>query len=277
MSLKSFLPHFGGMLLSKITPKHIENFKRKRLNEDKVQPSTINRDLAILKHMFNIAKKLRDYDGKNPVEEVKFFQERQCEMRILDKEEINQLINVSNDYLRPIILIALNTGMRQGELFNLRWNDVDFIEHYIFIKETKSGFARKVPMNSLVTATLKNINRESEFVFCNPKTKGRLKSVARSFKTACKKTGVPDLRFHDLRHTAATYMVTRGTDLVTVSKILGHSDIKMTMRYAHPTPENKRRAVNVLASIFEQGGEKVGTIQSQEPARRNITSLLTTN
>lgn len=276
-SLKNFMPHFEGMSLSKITPKHIEAFKRKRLNEDKVQPNTINRDLGCLRHLFNIAIKFRNYDSGNPVKEVKFFQERQYEMKILNKEEYNELISVSNGYLKPIIILALNTGMRRGEIFNLRWNDVDFTKHYIFIKETKSGYSRKIPMNSLVTGTLKIIERESEFVFCNPKTKNHLKSVWRSFKTACKNASVPDLRFHDLRHTAATLMVTGGVDLVTVKEILGHSRIEMTMRYAHPTPENKINAVNVLASIFEPEERKLGTIQTQESRGDVPTHLLTSN
>ncbi len=137
-SLRSLGPHFKEMLLSKITPGHIEEFKRKRLYEDRVQPSTINRDLGCLRHLFNIAKKLRNYDGKNPVKDVDFFQERQLVMKILNKEEIIRLINVSKDYLKPIIIVALNSGMRRGELFNLRWNDIDFAEHFIFIKKSKS-------------------------------------------------------------------------------------------------------------------------------------------
>ena len=103
-------------------------------------------------------------------------------------------------------------------------------------------------MNALVAATFKNIKREDQLIFYNPKTKNHLKDIYRSFKTACQKVGMPDMRFHDLRHTAATLMVTGGIDLVTVKEILGHSKIEMTMRYAHPTLENKRKAVAVLES-----------------------------
>ena len=277
-SLKSLGPHFKEMLLSKITPGHIEKFKRKRLYEDKVQPSTINRDLGCLRHLFNIAKKLKCYDGENPVKDVDFFQERQLVMKILDREEIIRLINASKDYLKPIIIVALNTGMRRGELFNLRWNDIDFAEHFIFIKKSKSGFMRKIPMNDLVAVTLKNIKGESDFVFCSPKTKGLLTSVRTSFKGACKDARVPDLRFHDLRHTAATLMIMGGIDIVTVKEILGHSDIQMTMRYAHPTPENKRKAVNVLASIFEsKKEEKPVIIWSQAEIEKALSHSLSDN
>jgi len=273
-SLKRLLPHFKDMLLSKITPRHIEEYKRMRL--DKVKTGTINRELASLKHMFTIAEKLGKFDDKNPVKQVKFFQERQYVMKILDREEIKRLIDAAADHLKPILIIAVSTGMRKGEIFNLRWGDVDFIDYYIHIKETKSNVMRKIPMNSIVAATLKNIERKSEFIFPSSWSKKHkhINDVFRLLKAACKKAGIEDLRFHDLRHTAATLMVTGGVPLVTVSQILGHATIHMTMKYAHPTPEDKRKAVNVLASIFEPEREKQGTIQAQGQIDNSVTSLL---
>ncbi len=274
-SLKRLLPFLGDLLLSKITPRHIEEYKKMRL--DKVKPSTINRELICLKHMFNIASKFGKFDDKNPVKEIKFFQERQYIMRILDKEEIRCLINVSTGYLRAMIIIALNTAMRKGEILNLRWNDIDFNEHYIHIKESKSNKTRKIPVNGIVAATLKGIKREGEFVFMSPKTETRFIGTFRSFKTACRKVGVPDLRFHDLRHTAATLMVTGGTDLVTVKEILGHSSIEMTMRYAHPTPENKRKAVNVLGAIIGEKAHESELLNSKEGIQTTKTSDVLNN
>ena len=272
-SLKRLLPFFGNMLLSKIAVRHIEEYKRMRL--DKVKTGTINRELASLKHMFTIAEKLGKFDGKNPVKQVKFFQERQYVMKILDREEINRLIDAAADHLKPILIIALSTGMRKGEIFNLRWSDIDFVDHYINIKRTKSNVMRKVPMNAVVAATLKNMERKSEFIFPSSWSKKHkhIMEVFRLFKAACKKAGIRDLRFHDLRHTAATLMVTGGIPLVTVSQILGHATIHMTMKYAHPTPEDKRKAVNVLASIFEPEREKQGTILTHEQIEERISSL----
>ena len=256
-SIENLNSHFKGKLFSKITPLQIEDYKRKRL--EKVLPATLNRELACLRHMFNLAKKWKVV-YENPVNEVKFLQERKIEIRVLTREEAERLIDAVPDYLKPIIVIALNTGMRRGEILNLRWNDIDFDKYYIFIKEAKSGVARKVPMNSLVAETLKDIKRESNFVFYNPKKRDRRKNVYTAFKSACRKIGIPDFRFHDLRHTAATLMVMGGVDLVTVKEILGHSRIEMTMRYAHPTSENKRKAVAVLDSIFRK---RPGTKQAQ--------------
>lgn len=271
-ALKRLLPHFGDLLLSKISPRHIEDYKRERLKE--VSPSTVNRELCCLRHMFNVATTLEKFDGENPVRKVKSLQVTEYEWKILKKEETKRLINVASESLKPILIVALNTGMRKGEILNLRWNDVDFSNYFIHLKNTKNNRSRKVPMNSLIAEALKKIKRESEFIFCNPKTKKRLSAVFYPFKQACKRASIEDLRFHDCRHTAGTYMVEGGIDLVTVMQILGHSDIKQTIKYCHPTPENKRRAVNILASVIEQDErEKADMPKSYERSEETITSL----
>jgi len=270
IALKWFNLHFKGLSLSRITPKHIEDYKRKRL--DKVKSATINRELAVLGFMFSLATKWK-YTDKNPVKEVKSLQERKIEIRILNKREAEKLIESTTNHLRSIIIIALNTGMRRGEILNLCWSDIDFVNLYIFVKESKSGYTRKVPMNSAVVETLKSCKREANFIFYNPKTKGPMGVYSR-FKTACKKIGFPDLRFHDLRHTAATQMVMSGIDLVTIKELLGHSKIDTTMRYAHPTPENKRKAVAALEFIF---GGKVATNRSQQEKKEVASHSIKSN
>ncbi len=161
--------------------------------------------------------------------------------------------------------------MRKEKIFKQSWNDMDFNQLYIYIKKLKSNRTRKIPMNGVVLADLKSIKSEGEFLFMSQKTGTRLAPVFRSFKAACEKAKISDLRFHDLRHTAATLIVMGGVDLVTVKEILGHSKIEMTMRYAYPTAENKRRAVNVLASVFEE--KKHGTKQAQEQNGKPLTPL----
>ena len=269
--LKHLKPFFKGISLSKINPKYIEDYKRERL--EKVKPATIDRELALLKFMFSLAIKWK-CTNENPVKEVKFFNLRRKMERILDHKEAKQLLDAANERLKSILIVALSTGMRRGEIFDLRWNDVDFDKHFIFIKETKSGVPRKVPMNSLVANTIKSIKRESDFVFCNPKTKDSIKAVQTAFKNARERAGIRDFRFHDLRHTAASWMVAAGIDLVTVKEILGHADIKTTMRYAHPTPENKRRAVNALAAILS---EKTATNRSYNEKEVEINPFISGN
>ena len=266
--LKSF---FKGKILSKISARDIEDYKQKRL--EKVKPPTVNRELAILKHMFNLAIKWK-YADVNPVKEVEFFQERELATKILKKDEAQRLIEASNGNLRPLIIMALNTGMRRGELLKLKWNDLDFDNHFIYIKETKTAKMRKVPMSPMVERTLKSTEKKCDYVFQSRKTKKGQKSIRGGWQTACDRAGIQDFRFHDLRHTAATWMVAAGIDLVTVKEILGHANIKTTMRYAHPTPENKRKAVNALAAIL---GEKMDIIRSQEEEGQIESSLLSDN
>lgn len=266
--LKSF---FKGKILSKISARDIEDYKQKRL--EKVKPPTINRELAILKHMFNLAIKWK-YVNENPVREVEFFQERELAIRTLKKDEAQRLIEASNGNLKPLIIVALNTGMRRGELLKLKWNDLDFDNHFIYIKETKTARVRKVPMSQMVEKALKSIEKKCDHVFQSRKTKKGQKSIRGRWRTACDKIGIQDFRFHDLRHTAATWMVAAGIDLVTVKEILGHTNIKTTMRYAHPTPENKRKAVNALAAIL---GEEIDINRPHEEESQVKTSLLSDN
>jgi integrase len=151
-----------------------------------------------------------------------------------------------NGHLRPIVQIALNTAMRLREILYLKWCNVDFNRNIIVVTKTKSKKNRNVPMNGLVTETLQGIERKSEYVFCDPKTGEPYHSIKTTFGKALKRAGLEGVRFHDLRHTAATMMVMSGVDLVTVKEILGHSSIEMTMRYAHPTAEGKMNAVKTL-------------------------------
>lgn len=252
--LKNLAPFFGDILLSRIAPADIENYKKERLK--KVSPATVNRELSLLKHLFTVAEKLRKFDGKNPVKEVKFLQQRQYVFKVFTKEEIQRLIHAVVAHLKPFIIIALNTAMRRGELFNLRWSDIDFENHFLFIKETKSNIMRKIPMNNLVIETLNRIERKSEFVFTSPKSGTRFKNIHYSFKLACEKAEISDCRLHDLRHTSATHMIQHGADIVTVSQILGHSDIKMTLRYCHPSDESRLRAVDLLSMSFKEEAEE---------------------
>lgn len=261
-SFGHLIPHFKGMALSSIKPKHIEDYKKARLDTDiKVRPSkkkpdpgTINRELDSLQAMFTVAEKLEKFEGKNPVKAVQKLPMQEKSMKILKRDEIDRLIKVCDGFTRALVIIALNTAMRKNEILNLRWYDVDFTGGFVHIKESKSSKIRKVPMNEVVRNTIKEVEREGEFIFHNPKTGTRIRDFYRSWKTACKDAKISDLRFHDLRHTAATLMVQGGIDLVTVRDILGHANIQMTVKYAHSTPESKVRAVNVLADMIEGKG-----------------------
>lgn len=259
VSLKSLNPYFKGKTLHEIGPDLVEGYKVKRKaditpRKTLVKGATINREVALLKTIFNKAVEWGRIDT-NRILSVKKFKENQTNMKILKDEEAVQLINSALPHLKPVLIIALNTGMRRNEILSLKWENVDFKNCLIYVKDSKSA-DREVPMNYLVFEILKELSQESEFIFYNPKTKSHIKDIKNSFWTARDNAKIKGLRFHDLRHTAASRMIQNGVDLVTVSRILGHSSIEMTMRYVHSTTEIMRNAVEKLGKIYEQTRQK---------------------
>jgi len=273
-SLKNLKPFFKGKMLRDVGPELVERYKAKRKTE--VSPATVNREIAFLKTMFNKAVEWGRLE-LSPLKNVKKFKEDNGRERILTNEETKRLVEAATSHLRPILIIALNTGMRRGEILGLKWNNIELSKRCIHIEDSKAGKPRSIPMNGLVIEAMSIIPQNSEYVFYNPKTKGPIQDVKTSFKTTCREAKIKGLRFHDLRHTAATRMIEAGVDLVTVSKILGHSSIQMTMRYAHPTPENMRRAVEKLAEIYEQTRQKVDSPTEEVIIKRTVKSLNTDN
>ena len=254
-SMKHLLQFFGGYRLNQINSHMIEQYKidrrREIMAQDKymgrdsrdVPMATINRELACLGHMFTMAIKWEKAEH-NPVKGVKFFKEENLTQKLLTNDQVTALLANCTDYLKGIILIALNTGMRLGEILNLTWGQVDLRQGYITVVKTKSGKQRKIPINRAAYDALKNRSKDSIFVFNQDgKPYG---SVKKGFKGALKRAGIGYCRFHDLRHTFATRLVLANVSLPVVKELLGHASIETTMRYAHPTPESKKSAVDML-------------------------------
>lgn len=244
---------FGDIKLSDITAVDIDVYKQRRLSEG-VKQNTIARELVVVRNLFYHAFKRNKFFGKNPVTESGLPYVNDKKERVLTTVEEIRLIQASPKYLKDAIQIALNTGMRKGEILGLRWNWIDFDEDLILLPQTntKSQESRKVPMNLIVRKILlerKLMSGGSSFVFPNEESKtGHLYWLNRSFKTACKKAQIEGLRFHDLRHTAATRLVESGIPLHAVAKLLGHSTVKITERYSHPE-ESVRRGTDILANF----------------------------
>lgn len=157
------------------------------------------------------------------------------------------------DYLKPICILAMNTGMRRGEIFQLEWASVDFKLKQIKIKaaSAKSGKSRDIPMNDEVLQTLLTWRNETEsesLVFPSPVTGKVMNNIKKSWARFMQLSGIKEFRFHDLRHHFASRLVMAGVDLNTVRELLGHSSIDMTLRYAHLAPEHKAAAVALLDS-----------------------------
>ena len=249
-NLRTLKKHFGGKYLYTITVKDIEKFKLARSGEG-VAPATVNRELATLKTMFSKAV-VWDKLQENTTKKVQFLKEPAGRLRFLEQEEIFKLLENCNKTLRPIVVLALNTGMRRGEILNLKWHDVDFKRNLITLLDTKNGEKQEVYMNEPVKTALLQVRKhpESPYIFCNEDGKP-VHDIRKSFFTALKKSGIKDFHFHDLRHTFASQLAMSGTDINTIRELMGHKDIRMTLRYSHLSPSYKRRAVEALGQKME--------------------------
>lgn len=236
-------------------PNHGKNDRKKyvykTINKIKeVSNATVNRRIACLSKMFNLCIEQELID-KNPCKYAGKLREENYKIRYLTADEEERLFNsfdTETEYLRPIIITALQTGMRKSEILNLKWYQIDFNEGFIDILQSKSGKERKIPISHKLDAVLRSLFAvsDSDYVFVNPSTKLPFVDIHRAFLHLLKKANIHNFRFHDLRHTVATRMVERGIDLVVVKEILGHAKIDTTMRYAHPVPERKKDAVECL-------------------------------
>ncbi len=267
--LKIISAYFGdNCIVQDISPIRIEDFKEFLRTERKVKNSTINKYLMILSKMFNIGID-NEILSKNPVEKVsklrndnhkiryltadeekRLFNEIEKEYDVLDKHTRHRKIVQPYLYLKPIVTVALQTGMRRGEILNLKWSNIDFEQGFIELLETKSGRSRKIPLSKVLKDMFSKMDRNNDYVFINPKTHEPYTTVQKSFSSVVKKANIKNFRFHDLRHTVATRLVEKGIDLVVVQEILGHSKITTTQRYAHPVPERKMQAIEILSSYI---------------------------
>ena len=247
---RNFLSFIEVNKLSKVTPQMIENYKTGRLKV--VKEGTVNRELIIIKAMFNKAIEW-GYLDKSPVERVKKFKIRKDERpQFLSKEGIKRLLHSCTEGLYPFVYTALNTGMRSSELVHLRWKDIDLDKRKIMVHsredwQSKSGKSRTIDINDNSFEFLKKYkHQKSEYVFCTKDARPLLNNLNRRFRNTAKRARLNDISIHNLRHTFASHLVMAGVPLATVSKLLGHADIKTTMIYAHLSPDHLKEAVNKL-------------------------------
>jgi integrase len=186
--------------------------------------------------------------------------------RYLSTDEEERLIATLNGrcaHLLPIILVALHTGMRKGELLKLQWSHIDFSRSMIYIApaNSKTGRGRHIPMNDVVKAEMEKLREkvDGEMVFINRYTGLALTDLKNGFASACRDAELDDFHFHDLRHTFATRLADSGADTFTIKELLGHASIQTTSIYAHATDAGKRRAVAVLTGYSEKNCHKIAT------------------
>lgn len=249
-ALNHLRPVFGELVLAEITPKLLAGYKAQRRTEH-AAPATINKELQLVRHAFNVAMREWEWCRENPMHRVSMEPVHNEVDRWLTPKEEEGLMAASSPWLREIMTFALNTGMRQGEILNLQWQDVDFTRGTLMVMKSKNGTRRTIPLNStvyeLLAAKQAAAGTSSGPVFKTPLGNTlQVRFLVREFCEARDRAGIPDFRFHDMRHTFATRLVQRGIDLYKVQRLLGHKTGTMTQRYAHHSPESLRDGVNVL-------------------------------
>jgi integrase len=277
------LPRLGELRLDQVTYAVIEDLKlalarQPIANAERkpgtaipartLSPKTINNCLTVLRRMLVIARKRGLIDV---VPEVEWLKSPRPDFDFLDFEEADRLLAGSDGEWRTMILVALRTGLRQGELLALRWQDVDLIAGRLLVRQNvvrgkigtpKSGKPREIALGDEVRAALKSHRHlRGPLVFCDVDghmlTKGELKSP---LVNACRRAGLRHVGWHKLRHSFASHLAMRGAPLKAIQELMGHSTIQMTMRYAHLAPEVARDAVKLLdhpAAQWQRNGRAV--------------------
>jgi integrase len=250
--------------LNEISPFLLEKLKS-RMSKDGLSAQSVRATLTLIGGVFNKARLWGHYDGENPVKKVKLPSvNNAARVRFLSPDEARALLEevakVSWQFYE-MCLISLHTGLRAGEVFGLRWGDVDLENGIIRVADSKAGAARVAYM----TDDLKRIFKEKtpgdprDLLFLSQRGE-KIKSVSGTFDNVVNRLGlnrgVDDRRqrvvFHTLRHTFGSWLALRGVPILTIKELMGHRRIEMTMRYAHLTPDAKREAVKGLQSFFDE-------------------------
>lgn len=250
--LHHIAPAFGDRALDAITTRCVEEYKAAKLKSG-LSAKTINNHLTVLRRMLATA---HEWGELAAVPRVKWLRAPKPEPRHLSFDEAEALIASAGEW-RTLITVALRTGLRLGELRALRWSDVDLARSRLVVRRAvarkvigtpKSGKPREVDLCDEAREALKSHRHlRGELVFCDERG-GLLskESLKWPLWSACKRAGLERIGWHVLRHTFASHLVQRGASMRATQELLGHADLKMTLRYAHLSPESRREAVRLL-------------------------------
>ena len=244
------LPNFGKLYMDDISKKDIIQFISQHAKTHK--PGSVNRVIILLRYIFNLSIQWETIGvTKNPTAGIPLLEENNKNERYLSAQEANVLIGAlkssENPMLQYIIPMLILTGARKNEVLKVKWEDFNFEQRVWRIPVTKSGKARHVPISDGVIHLLQSLPHTCDYVFANPKTHKPFVSIFCSWNTARKSVGLEDVRIHDLRHSFASFLVNNGRSLYEVQRILGHTQIKTTQRYAHLSNDSLLAAANEIS------------------------------
>jgi integrase len=294
--LENFREHFGeDTRLANIRYVDLETYRNKLINTPirwgtLRTEAAINREISCLHHILTKAVEWEMME-QSPFDKGKslWLKENNQRNRYLTEEEIDRLLEECKPvkHLYRVVKTALHTGMRRGEILSLKWEQIR--NGFIYLKETKTKNPREIPVNDELEELFKEIRREQGLRFqkvftyqpnqnsrwnpaknLNVAAHKELKRFDTAWRGALKRSGIENFTFHDLRHTFASHVLMRGGSLKDVQELLGHKNIKMTMRYAHLSQEHKKKAVNLLNGL-------TASVKSDMSQKRHISTLPSTS
>lgn len=249
------LPRWGDRAMDQITKGEVIELIQEHRQGHK--PGSSNRVLILLRYIFNLAVEWETPGlAKNPTAGVPLFKENNKRERYLSAEETQRLLDAlersRNPMLRFIIPMLILTGARKNEVLQARWDGFDFERRIWRIEKTKYGQARHVPISEALEQLLRQIGTEgtSLWLFPNAENNGPIGNVFNAWNTARKRAGLADVRIHDLRHSFASMLVNSGHSIYEVQKLLGHTQIKTTQRYAHLSQDTLLAATNNVGKLL---------------------------
>lgn len=262
MQLEWWKAKLGAYVLADVTPALIvqcrdELAKGITYRGTQRSPATVVRYMAALSHAFGIAVKEWQWIEDSPIRKVKKPKESRGRVRFLDDDERERFLAAckesSNIWLYPCVILALSTGMRQGELMSLRWSDVNLKDSFIILHETKNGERRRVPLAGhgleLLREHAKVRRLDTDLLFPSNVNAQKPIDLRSAFENALKRAEIHDFHWHDLRHCTASYLAMNGASLAEIAEVLGHKTLQMVKRYAHLSDGH---VSNVVASMNEK-------------------------
>ena len=282
----SLIPFFGKLPVRQITAYHIEQFKARKVTEG-VTNKTIKNHLTILNRCLGSAYEWLELEGIPP--KIKWPKCASTQADHLSPEECELLLEHTNGVVREMILTALRTGMRQGELKGLQWSSIDWENRSVAVRHSrddrtktlvppKSNRERHIPMNIDVYEALFRRKRATGYVFLDEDRKPfEYHRIERRLTKACRDAGIRRIGWHTLRHTFASHLAMKGVPMTAVQQLMGHSNITTTMRYSHLAPSTLRTAIEMLnpkqarhADLGHPVGNEWSRQQQDEIAQRSV-------
>lgn len=251
--LRKLDPYLGGKLLTEISMDALWPFIHHRQEVDGVANATINRALEIVRRILHLARDEWNWIQRFP--RIRMLKEPKRRIRFLTREEADRLLEALPEHLHPVVQFALNTGCRMSEILQLEWRRVDFARRVAWLDPgtTKNGEGRGIPLNTDAVLALRSVQGEHE-QFCFTYKGKRMTAIGSSWKRSLKRAGIENFRFHDLRHTWASWHVMNGTSLQELMELGGWKSYEMVLRYAHLAPEHLAYAAQRIERKWESVG-----------------------